>query len=170
VADKTPGFVALPQCTEWQEHCNQVVLSDLIGHPQFPLFLPLRDVPGLTCPLATPNNRTKAGKHHFKKGQTDAPVPLNSDFYLYTAKLPAILDFYIGYKNVDVTYLYWCESGRWVPAQPFPLTHCSKISLPTTFSKIISSYPSILSCPQASGQELRAQDDGHAGLDPPWPV
>lgn len=88
-------FKALPQCSPDQEHCNQQYLSDALSHPQFLLWA-LRDVPGLTCPLSSAKD----------------PSALNSDFYLYTARLPALLDFYIGYKNVDLTYLYFCESGR----------------------------------------------------------
>lgn len=82
------AFQVIPQCTAAEEQCNTAILDKFMSFPQF--LLPLRDIPGFICPVA----------------ETEK---INSDFYLWRAKLPAILDLYIGFKNSDVTYFYWCD-------------------------------------------------------------
>jgi hypothetical protein len=78
----------IPQCTAEQEQCNTAVLDKAMSFPQF--LLPLRDIPGFICPVAEKDR-------------------INSDFWLWRSKLPEILDLYIGFKNTDVTYFYWCD-------------------------------------------------------------
>lgn len=81
----------IPQCTAEQEQCNTNIVDKFMSYPQF--LLPLRDIPGFICPVAG------------KEG-------INSDFWLWRAHLPPILDLYIGFKNSDVTYFYWCDTTR----------------------------------------------------------
>jgi hypothetical protein len=74
-----------------QEQCNTNIVDKFMSYPQF--LLPLRDIPGFICPVAGKN-------------------AINSDFWLWRAHLPQILDLYIGFKNSDVTYFYWCDTTR----------------------------------------------------------
>jgi len=82
------AWQVIPQCSPTEQQCNTAILDSFMSFPQF--LLPLRDIPGFICPVAEKDK-------------------INSDFYLWRAKLPQILDLYIGFKNSDVTYLYWCD-------------------------------------------------------------
>lgn len=81
----------MAHCSAAQQQCNTNLLNEIGSYPQF--AIPIRNTDKLNCPVADP--------YH-----------INHQFWLYSAKLPPILDYYVSFKNSDVTYLYWCDYTR----------------------------------------------------------
>lgn len=84
-------WIRIRECPIQEEQCNTRLVDAIASYPQF--SIPIREVPKLNCP-------------------TKQNGMVNTNFWIYRARLNPISQAYIGYRNMDLTYLYWCDIRR----------------------------------------------------------